>query len=417
MKDRKIDSPAETSNQNLLKMKALYIAPLVFENEIFGVISLTCLTKPIFLSFENRKFLDQLIFLISSSMYTFLQIEKVEISRQKQEEAYKELKASQEHLIQSEKMAALGNLISGVAHEINTPIGAIKASSSNIQASLDDFLKDGINTLRELDSETIKLMIQFFDEEIDVTKNFSTKDERKIRKELNLKLENLDVINADEVSRILVELKIDTVNETYLSFWKSPKSHEIAKIIYDLAGLKIKSKNIDNAVDKTSKIVYALKNYAKSDAPNIKVEANLIEGIETVLTIYQNNLNQGITVIKEYSEIPKVLCYEAELNQVWTNIIFNAIQAMKNKGILTIQVKKEADDLNKFIAVVIQDNGSGIPIEIQPKIFDAFFTTKKSGEGSGLGLHICKQIIDKHNGSITVDSVVGKTTFLIKIPY
>jgi len=89
---------------------------------------------------------------------------------------------------------------------------------------------------------------------------------------------------------------------------------------------------------------------------------------------------------------------------------------MKNKGILTIQVKKEADDLNEFIAVVIQDNGSGIPIEIQPKIFDAFFTTKKSGEGSGLGLHICKQIIDKHNGSITVDSILGKTTFLIKIP-
>ena len=414
MKDRKIDSPAETLNQNLLKMKALYIAPLVFENEIFGVISLTCLTKPIFLSFENRKFLDQLIFLISSSMYTFLQIEKVEISRQKQEEAYKELKASQEHLIQSEKMAALGNLISGVAHEINTPIGAIKASSSNIQASLEDFLKDGIDSLRDLDSNTIQLIIKFLDKEIDVTKNISTKEERKIRKELYLQLENLEIKNADEVSRLLVELKIDKINEEYLIFWKSPKSQQITKIIYDLAGLKIKSKNIDNAVEKTSKIVYALKNYAKTDAPNIKVEANLIEGIETVLTIYQNYLNQGITVIKEYSEIPKVLCYEAELNQVWTNIIFNAIQAMQNKGILTINISETRDN---FITVSIEDNGSGIPNEIQPKIFDAFYTTKKSGEGSGLGLHICKQIIDKHNGSITVDSIVGKTTFLIKIPF
>ena len=417
MKERKIDSKTETLNQNLLKMKALYIAPLVFENEIFGVISLTSLSKPIFLSHENRNFLDQLIFLISSSMYTFLQIEKVEISRQKQEEAYKELKASQEYLIQSEKMAALGNLISGVAHEINTPIGAIKASSSNIQASLDDFLNSGISTLRELDSDTIKMIINFLDEEIDVMRNFSTKEERKIRKDLNQQLENLDVKNADEISRILVEVKIDTINEKYLEFWKSPKSHEIAKIIYSLAGLKIKSKNIDNAVDKTSKIVYALKNYAKTDTPDIKVEANLIEGIETVLTIYQNYLKQGITVIKEYSEIPSVLCYEAELNQVWTNIIFNAIQAMKNKGILTLQVREEAEDLNKYIVIVIQDNGSGIPIEIQPKIFDAFYTTKKSGEGSGLGLHICKQIVDKHKGSITVESEVGKTTFTIKIPY
>ncbi|NBU98824.1 MAG: HAMP domain-containing protein, partial [Spirochaetia bacterium] len=334
-----------------------------------------------------------------------------------QEQAYKELKASQEYLIQSEKMAALGNLISGVAHEINTPIGAIKASSSNIQASLDDFLNSGISTLRELDSDTIKMIINFLDEEIDVMRNFSTKEERKIRKDLNQQLENLDVKNADEISRILVEVKIDTINEKYLEFWKSPKSHEIAKIIYSLAGLKIKSKNIDNAVDKTSKIVYALKNYAKTDTPDIKVEANLIEGIETVLTIYQNYLKQGITVIKEYSEIPSVLCYEAELNQVWTNIIFNAIQAMKNKGILTLQVREEAEDLNKYIVIVIQDNGSGIPIEIQPKIFDAFYTTKKSGEGSGLGLHICKQIVDKHKGSITVESEVGKTTFTIKIPY
>jgi signal transduction histidine kinase len=416
MKDRKIDSPSETANQELLKMKALYIAPLVFENEIFGVISLTSLSKPIYLSSENRKFLDQLIFLISSSMYTFLQIEKVEISRQKQEEAYKELKASQEQLIQSEKMAALGNLVSGVAHEINTPIGAIKASSSNIQLSLDEFLKEGINILRDFDNSTIEYIQKFIDKEIDPSKIISTREERKIRKELKTKLELLEVPNPDEISEVLIQLKIDTINEEYLPLWRKENNIKIAKIIYELAGLKLKSKNIDNAVEKTSKIIYALKSYAKTDAPNIKVEANLVEGLETVLTIYQNYIKQGITVVREYSEIPMVNCYEAELNQVWTNIIFNAIQAMKNKGTLTINVREENENSQKSIVVSIRDNGSGIPKDIQPKIFDAFYTTKKSGEGSGLGLHICKQIIDKHNGSITVDSEIGNTTFKVKIP-
>jgi two-component system NtrC family sensor kinase len=183
-----------------------------------------------------------------------------------------------------------------------------------------------------------------------------------------------------------------------------------------LGGLKIKSKNIDTSVEKTSKIVYALKSYAKTDAPNSKGDANIIEGIETVLTIYQNYIKQGINVIREFSDIPQINCFEAELNQVWTNLIFNSIQAMKNKGNLRIQVKEENDSSGHFLVVAIEDSGSGIPVEIQPKIFDAFYTTKQSGEGSGLGLHICKQIIEKHKGTISVESEPGKTIFTVVLP-
>jgi signal transduction histidine kinase len=416
MKDRKIDSPAETANQILLKMKALYIAPLVFENEIFGIISLTSLSKPIFISPENRKFLDQLIYLISSSMYTFLQIEKVEVSRQKQEEAYKVLKASQEQLIQSEKMAALGNLVSGVAHEINTPIGAIKASSSNIQLSLNEFFQEGMDTLRSLEEPTIQMLKAFLETEVDASRTISTREERKIRKDLKSKIEAHGIEHAEEISEVLVQLKIDSLNEEFLPLWKNPKNKQILKLIFDLGGLKIKSKNIDTSVEKTSKIVYALKSYAKTDAPNSKGDANIIEGIETVLTIYQNYIKQGITVTREFSDIPQINCFEAELNQVWTNLIFNSIQAMKNKGNLRIQVKEENDSSGHFLVVAIEDSGSGIPVEIQPKIFDAFYTTKQSGEGSGLGLHICKQIIEKHKGTISVESEPGKTIFTVVLP-
>ena len=123
--------------------------------------------------------------------------------------------------------------------------------------------------------------------------------------------------------------------------------------------------------------------------------------------------NQGIHVVRDYQEIPTVLCYIDEINQVWTNIIFNAIQVMKNHGTLTITVKKI--DFNS-IAISIGDTGSGVPPEILPNIFDPFYTTKVAGEGSGLGLHICKQIIEKHNGTISVKSIPGSTIFTVTLP-
>jgi signal transduction histidine kinase len=142
------------------------------------------------------------------------------------------------------------------------------------------------------------------------------------------------------------------------------------------------------------------------------VKTNIIDGIETVLTLYHNQLKQGVEVIRKFNEIPQIMCFADELNQVWTNILHNALQAMHHKGILHIGVKQ----LDGFIVTSITDSGSGIPPEIKEKIFQPFFTTKPAGEGSGLGLDIVKRIIDKHKGKIEVESVPGKTTFSIYLP-
>jgi signal transduction histidine kinase len=135
--------------------------------------------------------------------------------------------------------------------------------------------------------------------------------------------------------------------------------------------------------------------------------------VETVLTLYHNQLKQGVEVIREYDQVPETLCYPDELAQVWTNLIHNAIQAMTNQGILTVGI--HAVD-NQTLEVTINDNGPGIPPEIQPKIFEPFFTTKKAGEGSGLGLDIVRKIVEKHGGSIFFTSQPGNTTFHVRIP-
>lgn len=414
MKNKSIDSESETKNQELLKMKTLFVAPLIFENEVFGVISLTRLEKPVAISSDNREYIDQLIFFISSSLYTFLQIEKADEARKAQEKAFKELKASQEHLIQSEKMAALGNLIAGVAHEINTPLGAIKANSGNIYMALESFFDNGVSILQRMDNSSIKLLNKFIEKEVDPDKIFSTREERKIRKALSEFLESKGIESFEFIADVLAQLKVDKIEEEYLSLFRGAEPKNTAILLDNLAGLRLKIKNIDTAVEKTSKIVYALKSYSKSDSLGTIEKTDLREGIETVLTIYKNYLKQGITVVKEYSDdIPEIECYPAELNQVWTNLVFNAIQAMKNFGTLTLRLERGEE---ATVKLSIEDTGSGIPIDIQDKIFDAFFTTKKAGEGSGLGLHICSQIINKHKGSITFSSIPGKTVFTVVLP-
>ncbi|MGB3509609.1 MAG: ATP-binding protein, partial [Microcoleaceae cyanobacterium] len=158
--------------------------------------------------------------------------------------------------------------------------------------------------------------------------------------------------------------------------------------------------------------IFALKSYARFQPTGKRQLVQIVNGLETVLEIYHNQLKQNIDVVRDYQEIPEIWGYADELIQVWTNLIHNAIQAMEAGGTLTIATHQQENS----IQVSIKDTGAGIPQQVQSKIFDAFFTTKSAGEGSGLGLHICQKIIDKHQGTMKVDSEAGCTIFCIELP-
>lgn len=200
--------------------------------------------------------------------------------------------------------------------------------------------------------------------------------------------------------------------ESQVSLLQTPQGGDIVQTAYDIARLQTNSQNISNAIERASKIVFALKSYARYDNSGEKQSVQITDTIDTVLELYHNYLKKGVEVVRRYQTVPEISGYGDELVQVWTNLIHNAIQAMEGKGKLDIEVLRREGN----ILVEFTDSGMGIPVEIQDKIFEPFFTTKPAGEGSGLGLEIVKKIIDKHQGTIDLASVPGKTTFTVALP-
>lgn len=254
------------------------------------------------------------------------------------ESALRELKETQAALVQSEKMASLGHLVAGVAHEINTPVGSINSNAdvtSRALAKVRGRLGAAVPGLRE---------------------------DQELSKALDL---------LEDVSR---------VNKT--------------------------------ACERIVKIVLSLRSFARLDEAERK-SADLIEGIESTLTLLHHELKKRIEVVRDYGPIPNVICSPNQLNQVFMNVLVNAAHAIEGRGTITIRTHSREGG----VLVSFTDTGRGIPATVLPRIFDPGFTTKGVGVGSGLGLAICYRILKDHGGRIEVASEPDKgTTFTVFLP-
>ncbi len=319
------------------------------------------------------------------------------------------LKTTQSQLVESEKLAALGQLIAGIAHEINTPLGVVKTCTTNSLAAIQELLNKIRMILPIMTLERLQILEELYTASL-TSQPLSSKEERAMRKALTAKLEEDNIPDAEAKAELLVNIGL---GETFAA--KIMQLGETADpLLFFLKNLVSLIKNNQNsltAVERAAKIIFALKTYVhKGHAENY--QANDIEaGMDTVLTLY-NHLLRDIQLIKHYDEIPPVYCRIDEINQVWTNLIHNAIQAMNQQGILEVFFK-QADSK---VVIEIHDSGKGIPMEVQEKIFKPFFTTKSRGEGSGLGLSISKQIIEAHGGTMSFTSEPGHTVFRVELP-
>jgi len=400
------------------QIKSILCSPLIAQGQLKGIIYLeNNLTTGAFTSERLRiiQILSQqaAIALENAQLYNNLEHRVLERT-QELSQTLATLQVTQQELINSEKMAALGQMIAGIAHEINTPLGVISSSIGYISNFFGENLPSFLEFWHSLSPESQSEFNQLLKKINQASPVLSTREQRQIKKDLLIQLQSYNLENPEQIAKMLLSIGVYQEVENLRSLLNNQQRDELLKTASTISNIQTSIKNIVTAIEKSSKIVFALKTYARYDQKNQKNQADIIQGIETVLTLYQNLFKQGVEVVRDYPDnLPLIWCYPEELNQVWTNLIYNSLQAMEYRGILTIEVAMQ----DKQLKVNITDTGCGIPPEIISKIFEPFFTTKPPGEGSGLGLHIAKQIVQKHDGEIIVTSQPGKTTFMVSFPW
>ncbi len=345
------------------------------------------------------------------------QTKEISLTDRNSEESYPELRLRSplDQVIQSDKMATLGQMVAGIAHEINTPSGAISAAIVNMNHHLKSLIEsfwglDEQKITRE-DFQWIMKIVANMASVLDGNQRRSPGEIRVEQKRIAEMLQQQGVQNSRKLAKYISQMDLTENIDELLVLAKTYDIDIIFTFLTHCSRIINSARDIKLSTDMLTRIVRALKSYSypRQEKPEL---ADIHESIDTALTILNNKLKHRIHVKCQRGSVPRICCYASELTHVWINIIHNAIQAIDDEGEILI----ETFTTETYLGVKITDNGLGIPAEIRDRIFDVDFTTKPQGEGTGLGLYIAHQIIEKHEGTIDVISSLGKTTFEVHLP-
>ena len=321
-------------------------------------------------------------------------------------------------LRQSEKLATLGKLSAGMAHELNNPAAAVQQATHQLGALLlGDYQTEvelaGLN-LAEADKETLNRYVAQIKPQAIKPVFLEPLDRSDRELALQEQLEGAGVEQAWDIAPDLVNLGLDSTDLSALA--ESLPADRFGEAVSVLARRYRRESLLGSLSESTERIIElvgALKSYTYLDAGPRQV-IDLHVGLDSTLVMLQNRLKAGIEVQRSYAdELPQIEAFGSELNQAWTNILDNAIDAMDGRGVIEIATRRDGESA----VVEITDNGPGISRDVIDEVFDPFVTTKGPGEGTGLGLNITHSIVTKkHGGVISVSSRPGRTTFTVKLP-
>jgi signal transduction histidine kinase len=316
---------------------------------------------------------------------------------------------------QRDRLASLGKLSAGLAHELNNPASAAKRATSQLRVILKK-IKEASHELGRRDltaaqkAEIEKLEASFIQQNQPPPDALTTSDLE----------EHIDSLLRSHGQNDLWQLAADLARknvkpETLESLFEALDADTArAALVRIAASVEIANllNEIESSTTRISDLVLAIKEYTYMDQAPVQ-NVDIVKSLETTLTILNYKLKRGVVVERDYGQVPLLVnSFGSELNQVWTNIIDNAIDAMSGKGQLRVRTYRE----DSCVVVEIGDSGPGISLQVKPHIFEPFFTTKGVGEGTGLGLDTVQRIVKKHRGTIQVDSKPGDTRFQVRLP-
>jgi predicted ATPase/C4-dicarboxylate-specific signal transduction histidine kinase len=400
-------------------LKSLLILPLILKGENIGYFDLFNGEKELTVSKEEISQLSILAEQLAGIIYSSNLYKEIQTQKQQLEITLTELRDTQAQLVEAERSAALGQLISGVAHEINNPLAAIRSSAETLEMDQAKLLEEIPRFFQKNTTETLETFLDLQKKSEKNKKHLTSREERQRKKKVYAYLENHTFENESLKEKLIEYLTELWLEEYYISLRDTFSEAEILQILKYVSLFSVQKnslRNIQLSTEKSARVIFSLRKYLKTEIRGTPREISLSELIDKSLSVYNNYIQGIVTIEKNISPEYKIFCVVDEIQQVFKNIIFNAIQAMYTSPEKTFRItcNSSNEKVQSSLSIYFEDTGSGIANEHLPKLFTPFFTTKSKGEGIGLGLYVSKMIVEEHGGNLKYEKREVGSKFVVE---